>query len=338
MTATPVAAPATPRLGTVLVTTPSFGAWSDAPIAAAAAEGLHLVRSRFAHPLDAARLTEEIAGADALITGLDEVDGAFLAAAPPSLRVVAKHGVGVDNIDLVAAADRGITVVNAPGANSGAVAELTLGLIVAVARRVPDADASLRRGEWGRFAGPQLHGRRIGLVGLGSIGSRVARLAQAFGMRVCAVDPDVDDARFAALDVTRLPLPELVATSDVISLHLPYLPGDPPLLDAALLRATKPGVVIVNAARGGLLDEVVLAELLVDGHVAGAALDALATEPADLGHPILSAPRTILTPHIGAYSDLANAEMGGAVVRDIARVLRGEVPVHPVLPTGGPTP
>ena len=189
---------------------------------------------------------------------------------------------------------------------------------------------------WGRFAGPQPTGRTLGLVGLGAIGSRVARLEQAFGMTVSATDPAVPAARFAELDVTRRTLPELVAEADVLSLHLPFLPGGGPLVDGDLLRSTKPGVVVVNAARGGLLDERVLAELLVSGHVAGAALDALSQEPADLGRAILSAPNTILTPHIGAYSDKANAAMGTSVVHDIARVLRGDAALHPV--TGGPLP
>lgn len=322
-------------LGRVLVTTPSFGAYSTEPMEAAATAGLELVRATAAHPLNAQELRDEMQGFDAVITGLDRITDAVLEAVP-GIRVVAKHGAGYDNIDVDAVERAGAEVVYAPGANADAVADLTMGLMIASGRQVLQADSSLRRGEWGRFNGPQLRGKTLGIIGLGKIGSRVAARARAFGMRIIATDPGISNAQARERGAEAVELEELVATSDVISLHCPYVPGEPPLLDAALLATTKPGVGVINAARGGLVDESALARLLHDRHVAFAAVDALASEPPPADDPMLHAPNTILTPHIGAYADGANAAMGVMVVEEIARVLKGESPINPVRGTGIP--
>ncbi len=180
---------------TVLITTPSFGKQSSAPWDALAEEGLAHRADTAAHPLDGPSLAARAAGASALVVGLDEVDAEVLRT--PGLRVVAKHGVGVDNINLAAAAEAGVRVVNAPGSNTVAVAELTLGAILAAARRIVPAHASLAGGAWERFPGLELSGRTLGVLGFGRIGQAVASRALAFGMRVVAFDPYLPDAAFA---------------------------------------------------------------------------------------------------------------------------------------------
>jgi D-3-phosphoglycerate dehydrogenase len=311
--------------GTVLVSTPSFGARSDAPWAALAEEGLVARTDTDRHPLPAADLAEIVGDADALVVGLDRVDARVLAAAP-ALRVVAKHGVGVDNIDLSAAAARGVTVVNAPGSNTGAVADLAFALLLATVRRIVPAHTATAAGRWERFYGPELTGRTLAVIGFGRIGQAVARRAAGFDMIVVAYDPYVPDERIAALGAQPLPLEECLRRADAVTLHVP---GGPPLLDADRLALMKPGAYLVNTARGDLVDEQALADALTSGRLAGAGLDAFATEP-PTGSPLLTAPNVVLTPHMGAFSDDANAAMGTTVVRDIARVLRGEQPHNPV--------
>lgn len=313
----------------VLITTPSFGKQSDAPWSALSEEGLTFRADFDAHPLDGAGLATRAVGASALLVGLDRVDAEVLAT--PGLRVVGKHGVGVDNIDLAAAAAAGVRVVNAPGANTVAVAELTFGAILAIARRIVPAHTSLVAGEWERFAGLELRGRTLGILGFGRIGQAVATRALAFGMQIVAYDPFVTDAVFATHGVERADAPEVIARAHVLTLHMPGGDG-PPLVDAGAIASMAPGALLVNAARGGLVDELAAAAALRSGHLAGAAFDAFALEPLAAASPLRHAPNVLLTPHIGAQADGANATMGVTVVRDIARVLRGEQPLHPVLP------
>ena len=314
----------------VLITTPSFGQQSPEPWETLLKEGLSHRRPVGTHPLDAQQLGREVGESTALIVGLDTVDESVFASAP-QLKVVAKHGVGVDNIDCEAAAKAGVRVVNAPGSNSGAVADLTLGAMLAIARRLVPAHLSMLEGSWGRFPGTELTGRTLGLVGFGRIGQAVAKRAHAFDMEVVAYDPYLPAEIFASCGVRQVDLEECVALADFLSLHMPGTPGEAALLDGALLSTMKPGSYLINAARGGLVDETALVEMLTDGHLAGAALDAFATEPLPKGAPLLSAGNVLLTPHIGAFTDRANAAMGTAVVADIARVLRGQEPRNAVV-------
>ncbi|WP_335987756.1 NAD(P)-dependent oxidoreductase [Glycomyces sp. MUSA5-2] len=314
----------------VLVTTPSFGAQSPDPWTVLTDAGIEAVRPAAAHPLDAAALAREAEGCDALIAGLDDVSGPVLAS--PTLKVIAKHGTGTDNIDVEAAAAHGITVVNAPGANTGGVADLTLALLLAVARRLPEADASCRAGEWRRFPGLELAGKTLAILGYGRIGRAVAARALAFGLTVVAYDPYVSDF---GPDVRPATLADALAAADIVSLHLPG--GGGPILDRTALLSLREGAIVVNAARGDLVDETALAELLTSGHLRGAALDATAREPLPTDSPLLTAPNLLLTPHIGAQTDLANRAMGMAVAEDVVRVLGGEAPRNPVPPQEGTT-
>jgi len=315
--------------GFVLVTTPSFGSISNEPWATAAAEGLDLRRSRVAGPLTSAQLRDELGEAAGVIVGVDRLDRAAIETAP-NLRVIGKHGVGTDNIDLAAAAERGIPVVWTPGANSSAVADMALALMLAGARQLVAADASLRRGEWEVFAGLAVEGATVGIVGFGNIGQGVAKRLAGFDAKVIAFDPYQPPSVFESLDVRRVTLAALIAESELISLHLPFAAGDGPLFGAAEFAAARRGVGIVNTARGGLVDDRALAAALESGQVGFAALDAFATEPLAAESLLRSAPRTILTPHSAAFTGLANARAGNAVVTDVARVLRGEEPLFPV--------
>ncbi|WP_413332041.1 phosphoglycerate dehydrogenase [Brevibacterium sp. GP-SGM9] len=309
------------------VLTPSFGKHSTAPRARAAELGLDLEDRTENHPKSGSELISALSGAEAVLVGLDRIDAEVLAACP-ELKVVAKHGAGVDNIDLEAAAAAGVTVVNTPGANAESVADLTLGLLLVGARRIREAEDSLRSGEWGVFFGTQLSGKQLGILGFGRIGREVAKRAAGFDLRIAAYDPFVPDDAIAEAGATPMSLAEVVAGSDFLTLHLPG--GDEPLLSAELITSMPEGAGLINAARGGLVDETALAEALVTGRLAFAALDAFASEPPSPDDPLLAAPNLIATPHIGAYSDIANANMGTWAVEDVVRVLEGQEPRFPV--------
>jgi phosphoglycerate dehydrogenase-like enzyme len=313
----------------VLVTTPSFGRFSPDPLRAAQERELQIFKPAFPHPLSSEQLAEEFRRVrpHAAIVGLDDVSGAAVAALD-GIRIVAKHGVGTDNIDVAGVEAHGGMVVNAPGSNSDAVADLTLGLIIVTTRRVLEASASLMSGEWSTFPGREIGGLVLGIIGFGRIGRAVATRAHAFGARILAYDPFLPDTAFTDAGVERVGLADLLTGSDVVTLHMPG-EKDQPLLDRAALDTMRHGAVLVNAARGGLVDENAAAAMLHDGHLSAAAFDAFGEEPPS-NSPLLHAPNVVLTPHIGAYTDGANAAMGVAVVDDIARVLAGEQPQNRV--------
>src|SRR5579884_4003634 len=217
------------------------------------------------------------------------------------LRVIARAGIGVDNIDVDAATHRGILVLNAPESSTTAAAEHTLAMLLALVRHIPQAHAALAAGTWARerFVGTELAGKTLGIVGLGKIGSEVARRASAFGMRVLAYDPYVAEERARRLGVELGPWDAVLRHSDVLTLHVPLGPDTRALIGATELAAMKPGALLVNCARGGLVDEAALLDALDRGHVAGAALDVFAQEPPPADHPLLSHPRIVVTPHLG---------------------------------------
>jgi D-3-phosphoglycerate dehydrogenase len=231
--------------------------------------------------------------------------GAAALAACPSLKVVSRHGVGFDNVDVAAATARGIPVIIAPAANGQSVAELAIGLMIAAARRVPALDAAIRLGTWDRAgAGLQLSGRTLGLVGFGGIGRAVARAALGLGMRVVAFDPQVGPGVDPAVPLVES-LPALLAQSQIVSLHVPLTPATRGLIGAAELAAMPRGAILVNTARGGLVDEAALAEALRTGHLHGAGLDTLSEEPPSPNNPLLGRPEVVMTPHMGGSTDAA---------------------------------
>ena len=308
------------------VLTPSFGKFSVEPRDRADTLGLELEHRIENHPKSGRELITALAGAEAVIVGLDRMDAEVFAGCP-DLKVIAKHGAGVDNIDLEAAAAAGVTVVNTPGANADAVADLTMGFLLMGARRIREAEESLRSGRWDVFFGTELSGKQLGILGFGRIGRAVAKRARSFGLQIAAYDPFVPEEAIAEAGAQPQSLAEVVAGSDFLTLHLPG--GDEPLLSAQHIESMPQGAGLINAARGGLIDEAALASALHDGRLSFAALDAFAAEPPPVDDPLLQAPNLIATPHIGAYSDIANANMGTWAVDDAARVLHGQAPRCP---------
>ncbi|MFB9620396.1 phosphoglycerate dehydrogenase [Brooklawnia cerclae] len=313
----------------VLILSPSFSQWSDRPLRTLREAGVSVRYPEASSPLSSRQVREELGGADAVIVALDELDAAAISAGR-NLKVIAKHGVGVDNIDVGRAALGGITVVNAPGMNSTAVADLVMGLLLALQRKIVDAHNSLLEGRWERFHGPELVDRTMAILGFGRIGHEVAKRAHGFGMRVIAYDPFLAPAEFERAGVERCEeIDAALAEADVVTLHLPST-GTGPLLGGEAIGRMKPGAVLVNAARGDLVDEDAVVAALRDGALAGYAADAFAVEP-PVGRPLLTAPNVVFTPHIGAFTDHANELMGMSVVEDILAVLSGRAPRHPVI-------
>ncbi|AGP52170.1 phosphoglycerate dehydrogenase [Streptomyces rapamycinicus] len=313
---------------TTLITTPTFARHSARPWQILEEAGAGPLRPREDTALPTAELLSHAAEADALIVGMDPITAEVMDAAP-RLKVIAKHGVGVDTIDVAAAHARAIPVVCAPGSNSRAVAEYTFGLLLSAARSLTASHTAVAAGGWPKLFGPELHGRTLGIVGFGRIGRLLAGYARAFGMDLLAHDPYVPEADVRAHGAEPAALDALLARADAVSLHTPPDPSGTPLLDRSRLAAMRPGAIVVNAARGGLVDERALADLLGSGHLGAAALDAFSTEPLPEDHPLREAPRTVLTSHMAACTPEANQAMGAMVAEDVVRVLAGAEPHHP---------
>ncbi|GAA0476228.1 D-3-phosphoglycerate dehydrogenase [Actinoplanes capillaceus] len=287
---------------------------------------------------DRAALTDALADADAvIIRSATRIDAPILAAGQ-RLRVVARAGVGLDNVDVPAATARGVLVVNAPTSNIVSAAEQAVALLLAVARHTAAASAALKAGAWRRsaYTGVEVQGKTVGVVGLGRIGVLFAQRMAAFGVRLVAYDPYVQPARAAQLGVRLVTLEELLRESDFVSVHLPRTPETVGLIGEKELALVKPGVRIVNAARGGLVDERALAEALTDGRVAGAGLDVFETEPLTAS-PLFTLDNVVATPHLGASTVEAQDKAGLAVARSVRLALRGEfVPDAVNVRAGGP--
>ena len=280
-------------------------------------------------PLSAVEVARLLPGMDAYIAGLDDIDRAALQRAD-RLKVISRYGVGVDQIDLAAAREKGIRVTNTPGANSVSVAELALGLLLALARQIPEANLAVHAGKFPRLAGVSLEGKCVGIIGLGTIGKHVARRLAGFDCRILACDP-VPDRDFAARhNVELCALEQVLAQADFISLHMPLLPETRGIVDARFLGQMKKGSFLINTSRGEVIDENALLDALRSGQLRGAALDAFKTEPPDPAHPLLALPQVIATPHIGAQTDGATSNMGWWALSDCLAVLEGRTPRYPV--------
>ena len=243
------------------------------------------------------------------------------------LKVVGRAGVGVDNIDVAAAGRRGIIVVNSPLAATTAVAEHTLGLMLAMVRSIPAADASIKGGKWEKsaFIGSELSGKVLGLLGIGRIGAEVARLAHAFGMTVIAYDPYLSDEKIRQRQAEPGSMDDVLRRSDILSLHLPLSPEARNLIGRSQLSMMKSGARFVCTARGGVVDEDALREALDSGALSGAALDVFADEPVKPGS-IAAHPKVIATPHISAQTKEAQARAGVAIAEEVVSVLQGRQP------------
>ncbi len=285
---------------------------------------------------DREQLLPAIADVDAiLVRSATKVDAEAIAAAK-QLKVIARAGVGLDNVDIKAATQAGVMVVNAPTSNIVSAAELAVALLLASARHVVPASSALRNGEWKRskYSGVEVADKVVGIVGLGRIGILVAQRLSAFGVRLVAYDPYVQPARAAQLGIRMATLDELLAEADFITIHLPKTPETIGLIGDAELHKVKPTVHIINAARGGIIDETALYEALVDGRVAGAGLDVYAKEPCT-DSPLFSLENVVGLPHLGASTDEAQEKAGIAVARSVRLALAGELVPDAVNVQGG---
>jgi len=271
------------------------------------------------------KLLAAVPEADALLVRSATTVDADVLNAGTKLKIVARAGIGLDNVDVDAATARGILVVNAPTSNIHSAAEHAVALLLAAARQIPAADASLREHAWKRsaFSGTEIFGKTVGVVGLGRIGQLVAQRLASFGAHVVAYDPYVAAARAAQLGIELLSLDELLSRADFISVHLPKTPETAGLIGKEALAKTKPGVIIVNAARGGLVDETALAQAISSGHVRAAGIDVFATEPCT-DSPLFDLPQVVVTPHLGASTSEAQDRAGTDVADSVKLALAGE--------------
>lgn len=283
---------------------------------------------RMASKPDSATVAREIGDAVAVFTRSAGLDAAAMDAAP-HLRAIGSHGVGVNAVDIAHATALGIPVFNTPDANRAAVAEHTLALMLAVARRIPDADRATRAVDFDfKYRAPlaDLSGKVLGIVGFGGIGSRVAAMAKAaFGVRVLVVSRSADPAKLRALGYETTSLDDLLARADVVSLHLPLLAQSKHLISERELRLMKPSALLINTARGGLVDEAALVQALAQGVIAGAGLDVFESEQMAAAHPLLSAPNAVLSPHVGGSSQDALRRTAEQLVERLVAIFAGTV-------------
>lgn len=279
------------------------------------------------------RLVADLADARALVVRNSTRVTAELLAAAPVLQVVGRLGAGLDNVDLQACRRRGVAVVYAPGANAVSVAEHTLALILALARRLCPAHAAAREGRWEReaLAGTELAGKTLGILGFGSIGRLVAERARALGMAIAVHHPRLSpaDPDLTRLEARLVSLADLLRQADYLTLHLPLADGTRGILGEAELQSMKPGACLINTARGGLVDEDALARALQHGPLTGAALDVRSQEPPAPNDPLAPLPQVLLTPHVAGLTKEAQARTCLMVAEDVLRVLREAPPLHP---------
>lgn len=274
-------------------------------------------------------LAEVIEDVDAVIAGTDPFTSDVIEAAP-RLRIIARTGAGYDNIDLSATARRGITVCHTPGANRQSVAELTLSLLLACARHLVPAASEVQAGGWTQRSGRELAGASLGIVGFGAIGKEVASIATAFGVQVLVCDPALDESFAAEIGAQSRSLPELLAESDFVTLHIALTPQTHHLIDSDALAVMKPSAYLINTSRGGVVDERALAEALRDGRLAGAALDVLEQEPLTADNPLRGTPNLLVTPHIAGATAEARARSSRLAATQVIDFLDGRPIAHPV--------
>lgn len=277
-------------------------------------------------------LLAAVAESDALITRSGTAVTPELVNAGPRLRIIGRAGVGLDNVDVDACTRRGILVINAPTANIMSATEHTMAMLLAFCRNIPEAHASVKRGEWTRskFMGIELDGKTLGVIGLGRIGSRVTARARGFNMRVLAYDPYIADSVFERFNAQRVTLDELLAQSDFITVHTPLTDETRRMIGAAEIAKMKDGVVVLNIARGGIYEETALAEALAGGKISGAALDVYEEEPPGKDHPLVTAKNVILSPHIGANTIEAQDRVAVQTAEMVVEALRGSIFVSAV--------
>ncbi|MCA8934777.1 MAG: hypothetical protein KDB68_01105 [Planctomycetes bacterium] len=276
-------------------------------------------------PLNGAELVDKLQGCTGLIVRSESKITADIINQCPDLKVIGRAGTGYDNIDAKAAAEKGIAVLIAPGGNTVTTAEHTLALMFALARHVPQANRKLVNGEWDRgYKGVELTGKTLGVVGLGNIGAVVAERAHGLHMKVIGYDPVVNTERARELGVELLPLDDVVKQADFITVHTPMLPETKHIIGKQAFENCKPGMRLINCARGGLVDEAALLEALNSGKVAGAALDVYEKEPPEKGSPLVNHPKVVCTPHLGASTIDAQVKVAEIICSNVGNFLTGK--------------
>ncbi|MDD5468058.1 MAG: phosphoglycerate dehydrogenase [Anaerolineales bacterium] len=314
----------------ILIATRSFGSASPKPFDVLTEAGFHYTPADMSQEMTEGRLIELLEGISGAIVGVVPMTAHVLENAP-GLRVVSMHGIGVDHIDLNAAERLGVVVANCPGTNDQAVADLTIGLMIAVARNLPRVDAAVRRGDWRRFEGGELWRKTLGLIGLGRIGQAVAKRAIGFEMRVLVYDPYIrinQHQQFNRLEF--LGFNEVIARADFLSLHAPLTAETRHMISETQLQAMKPSAYLINTARGDLVDEQALYHALCGKQIAGAAIDVFVEEP-PTGSPLLNLENVVLTPHTGAHTKEAIERMGIMAAQNVVRTLQGGQPLNRVV-------
>jgi D-3-phosphoglycerate dehydrogenase len=314
----------------ILVTPTSFGKNDPTLISFLENQVGEVVYNKKGSPLTPDELAGLLENIDGCILGLDKIDRKAILSAK-KLKVIARYGVGLDNVDFDSAKEAGITVTYTPGVNASSVADLTLALILLLCRPICWASDQTKKGGWPRTSGLGLEGKTVGLIGLGSIGKQVAKRLSGFGCRILGYDNVsisnwVDKPNLEIVDIETL-----ITESNFISLHIPVTNHTENIVDATFLAKMRKGSFLINTSRGELIDEQALINALNEGKLAGAALDAFRAEPLEKNHPLLKFPQVITTPHMGAHTDSSMNAMGWGSTLDCLAVLKGEQPKFPVI-------
>lgn len=280
-----------------------------------------IVFNPLGRPLQEDELIPLLKDCDGYIAGLDDVTEKVIGSCE-RLKVISRYGAGVDRVDLKAAREKNIKVTNTPGVNAEAVAELTMGLILSLARKIPYLDVQTKSNKWIRSSGIELCGKVFGVVGLGAIGKAVAKIAQGFSMNVIAYDPYLDKKYASEHQIAERSFENLIREADIISLHLPSMPSTHHLIDRKAMESMKDGVIIINASRGGIMDESAAYEFLKNGHIGGLGPDAFEAEPPQ-NLPLFAFENVVVTPHAGAHTKEATLNMENLSIENLINVLSG---------------
>jgi len=306
----------------ILVTPTSFGPDSESPAMRKLRNfASQLVFNPTEKPLTESGLIPLISGCDGCIAGLDFYTAGVIESAG-NLKVISRYGVGVDRVDLAAAKAKNVVVCNTPRANTQAVADLTIGLLICLARKIPILDKKTKEGQWPRSTGIELYGKTIGILGLGAVGKAVAKRASGFSMKVLARDPVINREYVESNGIVPVDFNTLIREADFLCLHLPLTDETRNIISADVLKSMKKGAILVNTARGGLIDEAAAYELLVSGHLGGMGLDVYETEPPRKS-PLFELENVVLTPHTAAHTAEATEAMAEMSVQNLIDVLSG---------------
>jgi len=315
----------------ILVTPKSYGANNIALKTDLENYVCEVTYNQLGRPYSESDLIKVIPYVDGYIAGLDEINERVINAAT-RLKVISRYGVGIDRVDIEAATAKGIIVTNTPGTNSASVAELTVGLILSILRKICELNNLTKSGKWVFMNTSSIKNKNVGLIGLGAIGKETAKRLQAFDCNILAYDPFVNEAESVESKVEMCSLDTLISKSDVISLHIPSTPATYKFINQSFISKMKRGAVLINTARGELMDNDAIVQALESGQLGGLALDAYNREPPDFNDPIFTFNQVIATPHTGAHTDDATNSMGRMALENCMTALRGELPDHIVNP------